>query len=111
MTKLRAFLFAVTLAFAALTQTAHAQAFFHGGAPSPFTTVGWNYGRVASCFVYFDGSTTWFYVYASEGGYGVTNNPTFTSAFASGCQTGKTFSVHVTSLNPFRWDMIGIYPF
>lgn len=110
MTKLRAFLLPLALALAALTQTAEAQTLYHGGAPGPFTTLGWNYGHIASCYTYFNGSTTWAYVYMQEGGYGLTNNPAFISSVAPACQSGKWVGVRVTSLNPFQWDMVLTYP-
>jgi hypothetical protein len=110
MTKLRTILLALAFALAALTQTAQAQSFYHFGAAGPYTTFGWNFGHVSGCMTYFDGSTTWFYVYAQEGGFGVTNNPYMISSLAPACQNGRAFAVNVTSINPFQWNMIYIYP-
>ena len=91
--------------------TAEGQTYFHIGVPGPQTTVGWNFGNLSHCSVFFDGSNTWFFAFAEGGGYGQTNNPAIAAILAPGCQTGNRFAVHVLSLNPFRWDFVVLYPF
>jgi hypothetical protein len=90
---------------------AEAQSYVNTGAPGPQTTVGWNFGNVSQCLVYDDGSNTWFVVYAVQGGYGITNNPSLAAIVAPGCQTGNLFAVHVLNLNPLVWDLLVLYPF
>lgn len=102
----RSFLLPLAFALAALTQTAEAQTFVSGGAPGPRTGLGWNYGHVAHCQTQSDGSTTLFYVYAQEGGYGYTNNQTVANMLSPACQTGNWIGVYVTSLNPFHWTQV-----
>jgi len=96
--------------FASLT-IAEAQVFVNGGAPGQFTTLGWNYGHIANCYTQVDGSTTWFYAYIHEGGFGFTNNPAFATTLSPACQTGNYIGVLVTSLNPFRWTQVITFTF
>jgi hypothetical protein len=110
MTKLRTILLTLAFALAGLAQPAAAQVLFHGGVAGPNTVFGWNYFHIAACSTAFDGATTWFYVYSQEGGYGVTNNPLIINSVSPACQSRQIVGVYVTSLVPFRWSSIVVYP-
>ena len=107
----RTFLLPLAFAFAALTQTAEAQVPVNGGAPGPYTGLGWNYGHISYCIVSVDGSNAVVTAAIKEGGYGYTNNPLVIAALAPACQTGNWIGVYVTSLNPFRWTNVSTYDF
>lgn len=103
-------LLAVVVFFGSLA-VADAQTFVNGGAPGPNTGLGWNYGHINNCYTQVDGSTTWFYAFIQEGGYGFTNNPAFATTLSPACQTGNFIGVFVTSLNPFRWTQVATFTF
>ena len=93
---------------------AQAQTFTHGGVdPAHVLVLGWNYGHVGNCSASYDGSTTWFSAVSQENssGYLFTNNPGIPTLMAAACQTGNWIGVHVTSLNPIRWDQIYTFTF
>ena len=71
--------------------------------------LGWNYVHATNCFVTFDGSNTWLYVYPQEGGFWFTANPTSQMALTPACQTGNWVGFNVTSVNPPLWN--GIFTF
>jgi len=96
----KATLLALVLLVGSLTP-AEAQTFVNGGAPGPQTALGWNYGHIMNYYTQVDGSTTWFYAFIQEGGFGFTNNPSFAITLSPACQTGNLIAVFVTSLNPF----------
>ena len=90
---------------------AAAQAYVNGGVPGPNTTLGWNFGHIAYCQTYNDGSTTWHFAFFQEGGYGYTNNPGFAASIAAACVSGNLIAGYVYSLNPLQWDRMILYPF
>src|SRR5215813_15407275 len=92
--------------FLASINLAEAQSFIHAGAPGPRTTLGWNFGHVANCQTFFDGTSTWHYAFIVEGGFGFTNNPGFVTLVAAACQSGNLIGVNVISLNPFVWNSV-----
>ena len=51
---------------------AEAQPFVNGGTAGPNTALGWNYGHLTNCYTVVLVSTTWFYAFAQEGGFGYT---------------------------------------
>ena len=56
---------------------AESQTFVNGGVAGPNTALGWNFGYIANCATYVDGSNTFFFAYFQGGGYAYTNNPGF----------------------------------
>ena len=48
---------------------AEAQTFVNGGVPGPNTALGWNFGHIAYCTTYNDGTTTLHYAFFDGGGY------------------------------------------
>ncbi len=89
---------------------ANAQSFVYSGAPGPQTVIGWNFAHASTCQVQVAGSTVWYLVVAQEGGYAHTDNASVAAILAPACQTGNWFAVHVTSLSPFTWDSLVLYP-
>ena len=87
-----------------------AQTYTNGGGGTPSTTVGWNFGYLSYCFTYFDGFNTWHYGVGEGGGYGYTNNPGFIALVAPACQTGNLIAIFVTSINPFSWSHLAVFP-
>ena len=67
--------------------------------------VGWNYVHAANCATYWDGATTWLYVYPQEGGVWLTADLSFQTTIAPACQTGNWlgFNVYDTSGN---WNQV-----
>jgi hypothetical protein len=80
---------------------AESQTFVNGGVAGPNTALGWNFGYIANCATYVDGSNTFFFAYFQGGGYAYTNNPGFAILAALACQTGNLAGIFVTRLNPF----------
>lgn len=78
-----------------------------GDAVAP-PAVGWNYGHATICQGYWDGTTTWLYVFPPEGGIYVTADPAFQRTIAPACQTGNwlAFYVYNTSGN---WNYVQTY--
>ena len=92
--------------------SANAQSFVYSGVPAPGAAIGsWGFGHAANCQVQVVGSAVWYILVAQEGGYGYTNNASLAATVFEACQTGNLFAVHVTSLNPFTWDALILYPF
>jgi len=73
--------------------------------------LGWNYVHVTNCFVTFDGSTTWLYVYPQEGGFLFTSNPVYQAALTPACQTGNLIGFNVVSVNPPLWNGLFTFPY
>ena len=90
---------------------ADAQTFVNGGVAGQFTALGWNYGHVSNCYVVVSGSTTWFYAFIQEGGFGYTNNPAFAIILSPACQTGNLVGVFVTNVNPLQWSQVVTFMF
>jgi len=90
---------------------AEAQTFVNGGVPGPNTALGWNFGHIAYCTTYNDGTTTLHYAFFDAGGYAFTNNPGFITLAASACQTGNLAGLFVTRLNPFQWNAVATFPY
>jgi hypothetical protein len=65
--------------------------------PTPQVTkaAGWNYFHATSCSPYFDGFTTWVYLYPQEGGVWFTANSIFADAFLNQCSLGNLIAVYV----------------
>jgi hypothetical protein len=103
-------LLAVVVFFGSLNP-ADAQTFVNGGVAGPNTGLGWNFGYIAHCATYSDGSNTFQFAYFQGGGYAYTNNPGFALLAAPACQTGNLAGIFVTSLNPFLSNAIVTYPF
>jgi hypothetical protein len=103
-------LLAVIVFFGSLT-IANAQPYINGGSPGQFTALGWNFGHIAHCETFFDGTNTWHLAFVVEGGFGFTNNPGFATLIAAACQSGNLIAVHVTNLNPFSWNSVAVFPF
>jgi hypothetical protein len=60
-------LLAVIVFFGSLT-IANAQPYTNGGSPGQFTTLGWNFGHIAHCQTFSDGTSTWHIAFIVEGG-------------------------------------------
>jgi hypothetical protein len=101
---------AAVIFFGSVTLT-KAQTFVNGGVPGPNTALGWNFGYIANCATYVDGSNTFLFAYFEGGGYAYTNNPGFAILAAPACQTGNLAGIFVTRLNPFLWTAVVTYPF
>ena len=58
---------------------------------------GWNYFHATNCAPYYDGSTTWVYVFPAEGGYWYTSNSIFETSMLTQCAVGNWMAVYVTN--------------
>lgn len=59
------------------------------------TFTGWHYFHATTCDTYWDGVTTWVYVYPSEGGYWFTSNDLFANTFLNQCTVGNWVAIYV----------------
>lgn len=65
--------------------------------PESFATVGWNYVHATNCSTYFDGVTTWLYVFPVEGGYWFTGNTVHQNTLAPQCSLGNWVAFYVVN--------------
>jgi hypothetical protein len=72
---------------------------------------GWNYNHPQYCTVYWDGTTSWLYVYVLEGGYWFTSNLSFQNVIAPACQTGNLLAFYVYNLNGNLWNQVYTYTY
>ena len=73
--------------------------------------VGWNYVYATNCHSFWDGSTTWLYVYPLEGGSWYTSNLYFQTIIAPACQTGNWLAFHVYNTNGNLWNQVYTYTY
>jgi len=66
-------------------------------AQGPSAAAGWNIFHATNCEPYYDGSTTWVYVFPSEGGYWFTNNLFMGTSFLTQCAQGNYTATFVTN--------------
>jgi hypothetical protein len=72
---------------------------------------GWNYNHPQYCVSYWDGTTTWLYVYVLEGGYWFTSNLYFQNVIAPACQTGNWLAFYVYDTNGNLWNRVQTYTY
>jgi len=73
--------------------------------------LGWNFFRGSDCMTLFDGTTTWFYLYATDGSYWWTKDLASISFLSPACQTGNWVGFHVINLSGLLWDQSIVYPY
>jgi hypothetical protein len=78
--------------------------------PESFATVGWNYVHATNCTTYFDGSTTWLYVFPLEGGYWFTNNTVHQNTLAPQCSLGNWVAFNVVNASGF-WNQVWTFSY
>jgi len=66
-----------------------------GAAAAANTANGWYYVHATHCVPYYNGSTTWVYMFPQEGGYWYTNNAVFEETFLIQCQQGYWIGIYV----------------
>ena len=71
---------------------------------------GWNFVHARACVGYFDGVTTWLYIYPAEGGLWWTGNPGLQNAIGPSCQSGNWLGFYVYNTNG-DWNQVAIYPY
>src|SRR5947209_5685999 len=79
-----------------ITAQSHSAA-THGGRVATggsAVTTGWHYFHATNCAGYYDGSTTWVYVFPSEGGYWYSSNSVFQGIYENQCSVGNWTAVY-----------------
>ncbi len=110
-TLLAVIVFLGSLAVAEAQSKAPGEAMTNGADAHTQAVLGSNYVHAAYCFAYFDGTTTWFYVVAQEGGMWFTPDVIFEAAIAPACQTGNLIAFNVVSLSSgFQWNQVVTFP-
>jgi hypothetical protein len=74
-------------------------------------TPGWNVSHPAYCTTWFDGITTWLYVFSQEGTYVFTANLSAQTTMAPACQTGNRLAFFVVDANIGLWNQVTMYSF
>jgi hypothetical protein len=59
--------------------------------------VGWNWIHAANCQTYWDGTTTWLYIFPQEGGSFWTANKVLQGTIQPACQTGKLLAFYINA--------------
>lgn len=67
---------------------------------------GWNVAHATNCLAYYDGATTWLYVYPQEGGVWWTANLTFQNALEPQCSQGNWVAFYVYNTNGNLWNQV-----
>jgi len=76
----------------------------------PPLVIGWNYVHATNCYGYFDGSTTWLYVFPEEGGFWFTSNAALQRTLAPACQTANWVGFNVFNSSG-EWNLLQTFPF
>lgn len=71
---------------------------------------GWYPVHATHCYVAFDGSRTWVYLFPSEGGYWYTDSPAFQNAILAACQTGNYVAFYVYDASG-AWNQLFTYTY
>ncbi len=80
----------------------------HTPATAAPVAVGWNYVHASNCDSYWDGSTSWLYIYPVEGGVWWTNITGTQITIAPQCSLGNWIAFHVTNSSG-AWDQVFTY--
>ena len=72
---------------------------------------GWNFVHAVNCQSYFDGTTTWLYVYTREGSTWITPNTLFQVLIAPACQTGNFIAFYIFDISGGSWNQVLTYTF
>ena len=81
-----------------------------GDAVAP-PVAGWNYVHATNCQGYWDGTTTWLYVFPQEGGFWYTANPYLQTTIAPACQTGNWIAFYVYNTSGNLWNYVYTYTY
>jgi hypothetical protein len=73
-------------------------------------STGWYYVHATNCNSYYDGSTTWTYIYPSEGGYWFTSNPVHQNTMLTQCTLGNWIAFYVNNTNG-SWNQSWTYTY
>lgn len=73
--------------------------------------LGWNYVHATSCQFYWDGATSWIYIFPKEGGYWFTAYPPWMNMLAPACQTGNWVGFYVTNASTGGWSTASAYSY
>ena len=109
-TVLAVILFLSSIAVVQAQSKAPDEAMTNGAEAHTRAVLGSNYVHAVYCFAYFDGTTTWFYVVAQDGGVWFTNNVLFEAAITPACQTGNLIAFNVVNLGGIQWNQVVTFP-
>ena len=71
---------------------------------------GWYYVHATNCQAYWDGTTTYFYIFPQEGGYWFTTNLVFQNTIQPACQTANWIAINVYNTSG-SWNSVFTYPY